>query len=112
MNTFDDIARKTANVQGLDRISAEERSKLQLRQPHLPRDYIRFLAEIGTGDLGGIRLFGGPTASSEIYPNGEQALTTVLLFGDDFQGYCFGFDTADGYRVVEVDPRGRIDRAV
>lgn len=32
----------------------------------------------------------------------------ILLFGDDGLGYCFGFDTNDAWRIVEVDPQGRL----
>ena len=38
-------------------------------------------------------------------------LSNTIFFGDDFSGYCAGFDTGHGYAVVEIEPidRRRID---
>jgi hypothetical protein len=48
-------------------------------------------------------IYNGLVEYVEIY--GEEILgeDNVLLFGDDFQGYCTGFRCSD-WKVVEVDP--------
>ncbi|WP_313623359.1 SMI1/KNR4 family protein [Achromobacter sp.] len=70
-----------------------------------PKDYVDFLLEIGAGKLGNYAyvIYGGLVESDEIFgePNGGDY--DVLLFGDDFQGYCAGFRLSD-WKVVEIDP--------
>ena len=38
----------------------------------------------------------------------DEALSSVILSGDDYQSYFYGFDTKYQYRVVEVDPTGEL----
>lgn len=69
-----------------------------------PKDYVDFLLEIGAGELGEAfyMIYNGLVKYVEIY--GEEIPgEDVLLFGDDFQGYCTGFRCSD-WKIVEVDP--------
>ncbi|UVL63545.1 SMI1/KNR4 family protein [Pseudomonas sp. B21-032] len=75
--------------------------------PSLPEDYSSFLKEFGSGAVGAEQplfiLYDGLLAPNEIYDaDSATALEGILLFGDDMQGYCAGFDTA--WQVVEIDP--------
>jgi hypothetical protein len=91
--------------------SDEEISELLVRYPALPEDYCKFLREVGFGNLGTLVIYDAPMRSTEVYPV-EVPLEGIVLFGDDMQGYCYGFDLMEGGRVVEIDPRGEIDRTV
>jgi hypothetical protein len=77
---------------------------LNATYPALPREYFSFLEEIGFGDLGAIHMYGGPVEAPEIYLGAPGARDNILLFGDDGQGYAFGFDGKSGHRIVEVTP--------
>ena len=86
----------------LDRLSpAQEQT---LRGEGLPKDYVDFLRDVGWGNLEELQLYDGPVAFDEIHAG--RSRTDVVLVGDDFQGYCVGFDRANGDRMVEFDTRG------
>lgn len=77
--------------------------------PSLPSDYSAFLKEFGSGAVGAEQplfiLYDGLLAPDEIYDaQSATALDGILLFGDDMQGYCAGFDTDNAWEVVEIDP--------
>jgi len=76
----------------------------------LPDDYLGFLETIGFGNLEELQLYGGPVLPNSIYPQPKSDLSDILLFGDDFQGYCFGFDTSQKCALVDVDPQGSVHR--
>lgn len=78
---------------------------LRAARPGAPADYLQFLERIGWGELanGRFMLYGGLVEPGEIYGETPPALENVLLFGDDMNGYCAGFDTTT-WAVVEVDP--------
>lgn len=59
-----------------------------------------------------VQLHSRPSAAEEFYPAGSESLECVLVFGDDKQGYCFGFDTQDGFRVVEISLNGEVSKDV
>lgn len=110
---FEDIKSKVENLSELDSVSVAAIEALQKAHPDMPRDYLLFLQEIGSGSLGGMQLYSGPISAVSVYPFAVGTdLEKLLLIGDDFQGFCYGFDSAGGFRVVEVDPRGRIDRSL
>lgn len=89
------------------RASAEEIVRLRERYPGLPEEYLDFLCEVGSGDIKELQIYSGPTSAYGIYPCVDETLSHILLFGDDFQGHCFGFDVEKNYQVVEVDPSGK-----
>jgi hypothetical protein len=109
MDLFDRIRQ---NSQELPRLDSPAINALKKRHPDLPADYLRFLEEVGYGDLGELQLYNGPSAFENFYPIISGSAPNVLIFGDDKQGYCFGFDLADSYRVVEISPRGNVAKEI
>ena len=112
MSYFEEIKQKIPDAESLSRLSADAVNSLREEFPGLAQDYVDFLSIVGYGDLGELQVYSGPILAEEVYESATQELRSIILFADDFQGYCFGFDTADEFRVVEVDPRGRVDRSV
>mgnify|MGYP003819216665 FL=1 len=112
MSHFEQIKQRIEGADRLTKLSEMEAQVLRAEYPGVPEDYLEFLMDVGYGDLGSLQLYSGLISPWQVYPRGSSSLATVLLFGDDFQGYCFGFDLADSYRVVEVDPRGNVHRTV
>lgn len=71
--------------------------------------YFEYLNKIGWGDNGVVIVYENPIASSEIYPNPSDRLReNIEIFADDGQGYCFGFDSKNSNRVVEISPKGEV----
>jgi hypothetical protein len=112
MGKFDEIAQNIDNVEALTRASKEDIEAIRNKVPDIDNDYVEFLGEVGFGNLGDIQLYGGLINPSEIYPAPRELLDKVLLFGDDTQGYCFGFKVDEEMRVVEVDPKGSINKEI
>lgn len=112
MGEFDDLRGLIPEPEALQRLDRAGMDELA-GSPGLPTDYLSFLAHVGFGDLGSLVVYPAPMNAFEIYPE-ERArlLEGILFFGDDSQGFCYGFDLSDGGRVVEVDPRGRIDCSI
>jgi hypothetical protein len=110
MDLFDKIRERPTGQ--LSRLDLTDIGALKNRHPGLPADYLRFLTEVGYGDLGELQIHSGPSAAKNFYPTISKSLESVLVFGDDKQGYCFGFDTNDGFRVVEVSPGGEVAKDV
>lgn len=96
----------------LTKVSAEQVQLLRSKHAGIPEEYLRFLELAGFGNLGSISLYSGPVKAGEVYSNAAGRLADILVIGDDFQGYCFGFDPTDSWRIVEVSPRGEIDTTV
>ena len=76
--------------------------------PGVPDDYVNFLRHHGWGSLDEVALYGGLIDPEFVYGT-DEAAPGVMLFCDDYQGYCFGFDLNNGYRVVQVDPFGVVE---
>ncbi len=112
MDLFDKIREQLTAGSRLPRLDTADIGALKERHPELPADYIQFLTEVGYGDLGEVQLHSRPSAAKNFYPASSESLESVLVFGDDKQGYCFGFDTNDGFRVVEVSPSGEVTKDV
>lgn len=112
MDLFNQIRVQLSSGSHLLRLEAIDIGELKDRHPGLPADYLQFLVEVGHGDLGELQLHSGPSAAENFYPAGTEGLENVLIFGDDKQGYCFGFDTHDRFRVVEVSPRGEVEKDI
>ncbi len=68
-------------------------ANLRRQYPRLREDYFDYLTAVGWGDTdAGLTIYSGPTEPDEIYgPRDEHA--GIVLLGDDFQGYCFGYNT-------------------
>lgn len=106
---FEDISNQLKAQ--LDQLSEKQIHLLQTEFPGLPNDYLSFIKRVGFGNIGEIQIYSGPISPDEVYPHVKE-LGSIILFGDDHQGYCFGFDLIDEYRVVEVDPNGLPDRSI
>jgi hypothetical protein len=109
MGRFDGIRKRIATAESLSRLSGSDIDALRAEQPNLPGAYLEFLGEVGFGDLGGLCLYSDPTSAGSVYSPLPDHLRSILLIGDDMQGYCFGFDTGDGFRLVEITPTGTIE---
>ena len=112
MDRFKSFATRISAIDQLSRLNSVEIDALVKRHPRLPADYLRFLGEFGYGDLGELQLHSGPSAAGNFFSDISQGLMSVIIFGDDKQGYYLGFDTAEDYRVVEVSPRGEVAKDV
>jgi len=112
MTKFDAIIGNIENASSLVKVSEDDLAKLRNNYSWIDSDYVAFLREVGYGDLGEIHLYSGPIPATSVYSLNGDRLQSVLLFGDDGQGYCFGFDADNVYRVVEVNPRGEVDLGV
>lgn len=98
-------APRTAGLlQKLEPASAEHIRELEEQFGQAPEDYIAFLRDVGAGSLGNDRymLYGGLLTPDEIFGELPPALSDLLLFGDDFQGFSHAFDPAS-WSVVEID---------
>lgn len=110
MSEFDDLVRHFSSMRSAEPLSAKEVDAIRSRHPGVPEDYLHFLEAAGHGDLGNVQIYSGPVAATSIYPDADEHLLEILMIGDDFQGYCFGFGPTDGWSIVAVSPRGEIQR--
>ena len=110
MPNYEDLKRMKGTgtpIDGLVPIAPLKARLLQESFPSIPDDYLAFLEEIGAGDIGNsaFMLYDGLVEPHEVF--GDRAgMEGILLFGDDYHGYCAGFDSGD-WSVVEVDPTSR-----
>ena len=74
-------------------LACEVISDLRRQFPTLRDDYLNYLMSVGWGETeAGPMIYEGPTKSEDVYgPRVE--LAGILLLGDDFQGYCFGYNS-------------------
>lgn len=110
MAIYDDLLAEVkpgGKLDKLEQISADVIGKLKQSQPKLPEDFLSFLSEIGSGEIGqsAYIIYNGFLEPDEIYDEETaEDLESILIFGDDMQGYCSGFDTSNNWVVVEIDP--------
>lgn len=97
-------ARTASTLNKLAPVSAEHLSALETQFGKMPADYLAFLRDVGAGALGDDRymLYIGPLTPDEIFGEVSPALSDLLLFGDDMQGWSQAFDPAS-WSVVEID---------
>ena len=106
-NDITTLISSTAWASQLTRLNQSEVAFFKETYPHCPDDYLDYLHEIGWGMIGdgSYMIYEGLLTSDEIYdPLTANDLSHILFFGDDFQGYCAGFDTRAAWQVVEVVP--------
>lgn len=107
MGRFEDIKQSlTDQTANLIPISKDLSDQLQSTHPGLPEDFLEFLSEIGAGEIGDgvFMLYNGLVQPVDIYgPEASEPLRSVLLFGDDMQGYCVGYTISD-WKVWEINP--------
>ena len=90
-------------------VAPTKNQKLRDEFGSLPADWVDFLVEVGAGTVGpapgAFKLYAGLVEPDDIYDAARAAtLSDILLFGDDFQGYCVGFEKSRQWRVVEISP--------
>lgn len=110
MEIYDDLLADIQPGGRLEKFVKVESSiteKLKSIYPSLPGDYLSFLKEVGNGEIGNAAyiIYNGVLSPDEIYDETTaEDLSDILIFGDDMQGYCSGFDVEHGWSVVEIDP--------
>ena len=117
MSRYDDIVslvRSLAPASQLTPLQEAEVVSLKVRYPQLPADYVDYMQQIGWGGIGNsfYMIYSGLMEADEIYgAEVSKDLSNIIFFGDDFSGYCAGFDMGSGFAVVAIDPidRRRID---
>ena len=110
---FDYLTKNIEMASSLKKLDSKECQELKNHFFGIPEDYLNFMKSVGYGNLGDIQLYEGPVPSSSVYgENPVDNLDRLVIFGDDFQGYCFAFDISDSYRVVEISPKGEVDKTV
>jgi hypothetical protein len=69
----------------------------------VPTEYQRFLHEVGFGRVGGslFQFYDGIVFADEILGSSNPTTEDILIFGDDYQGSCLGFDR-NTWKVVRV----------
>lgn len=96
----------------LDRVSKEKMAQITTSCQGVSPVYVELMRNFGWGAIGPINIFEYPVAPCVIYPEEvAKCLEGFLIFADDGQGYCFAFETRRDYRVVEIGPRGDVDRS-
>ena len=105
MKQFDALGTdaKFAQILGaMKKVDAPTLSDLADRYPAIPDRFLRFLADIGWGEIGsaGYMIYSGPALATDIFGDVSGEAADLILFGDGFAGFAAGFDN-DG-RVKEV----------
>jgi hypothetical protein len=88
----------------LETLSDSQLAAIREQHRGVPEHYLAFMREVGWGSLGdSFMLYGGLVGPEEIFdPETAAELGGLLLFGDDLSGDVVGFDSRDGWRIVEV----------
>ena len=109
MRRYDDLVKEIIK-RGIDnqfeKMSEDGIDKACNSDPRVTQDYIAFLKEIGWGTIGEMyyAIYSGLIEPDEIYdPINAKELDGILLFGDDYSGYCEGFMKKDNWQLVEID---------
>lgn len=115
MGRYDDLISdivKRGIDKHLEQVSQDRLDKEFINNPAVPQDYIDFLKEIGWGKIGEMyyAIYSGLIEPDDIYdPISAKELDGILLFGDDFAGYCVGFMKKDKWQLVEIDDFHGVD---
>lgn len=109
MGRYDDLVSLLEQNNLIDRFKkqSEEKIRSEIKEyPNAPLDYIDFLREVGYGDIGDgyYMIYSGLITPENIFDElTAKQLDGVLFFGDDFNGYCGGFLTTNGWKLIEDD---------
>jgi hypothetical protein len=86
-------------------LTESEIASLTLKHPELPAEYFHYLSAYGYGETeSGRMIYSAPINPADIYPR-FQNRDRIVLLGDDFQGYCFGYNF-DLQKYGEVSQAG------
>lgn len=109
MSRYEDLKEKLKSKGFLSKLERPEPAKIASYKAEyvgLPNDYVEFLEEIGTGDIGdgGYFFYSKPKYVDEIYRDRDvSVIGKIVLFGDDRSGFFAGFDPDDAWCVVELN---------
>lgn len=108
MGTYDDLVKLKGGGTPFDnlvQVSPPTVLEISGYSNGFPKKYLEFLSDVGAGELGdaGFMLYDEVVEPSEVYGPCSPELDGILIFGDDFQGFNFGFKLLD-WGVVEIDP--------
>ncbi|MEN5151882.1 SMI1/KNR4 family protein [Pseudomonas orientalis] len=93
-------------LDGLAAVDDASLNAIRAGQKNAPDDYLEFLQEFGSGEIEtvGFMLYNGLIEASDVFDEETAAqFEGVMIFGDDMQGRCVGFDKNDKWAVVEID---------
>lgn len=112
MDRYDDLQPDKASglLAKLKTVNELVLAALSADHSQVPAEYVAFMKELGWGEVGKAAyiLYEGLLTPGQIYDEDDELpLDGILLFGDDMQGYCSGFDTNNGWVVVDIDPVSR-----
>lgn len=107
---FEPVIERLSSRTDVVRITGAEVASMLSEYPGIPAEYLEFLNRVGFGNLGELQFYEGPVPAGDVYPR-LKGLTTILLTCDDFQGYCYGFDVASGFALVEICPKGVVSHS-
>ena len=86
-------------------LSETELIALASAYPGLPSEYFAYLRNVGWGEaVSGRMIYSGPVPAQDTYGT-SFVRTDIVLLGDDFAGYCFGYDLTSSI-YGEVTPNG------
>jgi hypothetical protein len=87
------------------KLTDSELSLIQDAHANIPSDYLAYLREIGWGEsASGRMIYSGPVDPESVY-GPDVVSSSIVLLGDDMQGYCLGYDLAT-MTYGETTPRG------
>ncbi len=73
-------------------LTDDEIAGLVRQYPGLPSDYLEYLRNEGWGQTESeCMIYQRPIPPGDVYGDGYEG-PNVVLFGDDYQGYCLGYD--------------------
>src|SRR5262245_30923669 len=110
MSRYDDIValgRASPSAAFRTPMREAEVAALAKKYPQIPADYVDYLREVGWGPIGNSTyvIYQTLMNADAIYDDEPaKELSHILFFGDNFAGYCGGFDTRRGCAVVEINP--------
>jgi hypothetical protein len=112
IETLKKLLEKRGVLQKLSPLTSQQIEEIRNDFPDIPEDYLAFLAECGSGDMG-VYLYSGPVKANEIFDYEElkeedpikyEKLEQTWLIGDYGMGDTFGYWIQNGkYHLVDVD---------
>jgi hypothetical protein len=106
VKTFLNSKKEERFLDGLAAVDDVRINAIRVGQNDAPDDYLEFLQEFGSGEveIAGFMFYNGLLEAGDIFDDETAAqFEGVMIFGDDMQGRCVGFDKNDKWAVVEID---------